>query len=180
LEDPADLGSPLSYAVEVLAAEDDQDLEAAAGGRLLAGWGHVFLGLDTCSRFSNARRKEGAELGPHCSFCGTVTGPFSEIEGVFTVRICIPCLEVRQARPDTLLGLQDPGQPWEQWWGLPDRRLRPLGPRPLGPGGATPRPSTRAGRPPMNCCGRIRTSVSGSPTGAVRRGKLTLPALYRW
>jgi hypothetical protein len=37
LEDPADLGSPLSYAVEVPAAEDDQDLEAAAGGRLLAG-----------------------------------------------------------------------------------------------------------------------------------------------
>jgi hypothetical protein len=36
LEDPADLGSPLSYAVEVLVAEDDQDLESAAGDRLLA------------------------------------------------------------------------------------------------------------------------------------------------
>ena len=35
------------------------------------------------------------------------------------VLICIPCLEVRQARPDTLLGLHDPGQPWEQWWGCP-------------------------------------------------------------
>jgi len=34
LEDPADLGSPRSYAVEVLAAEDDHDLESAAGGRL--------------------------------------------------------------------------------------------------------------------------------------------------
>jgi hypothetical protein len=41
--------------------------------------------------------------------------PFSEIEGLFTVLICIPCLEVRLAQPDTLLGLHDPGQPWEQW-----------------------------------------------------------------
>jgi hypothetical protein len=29
--------------------------------------------------------------------------------------ICIPCLEVRLAQPDTLLGLHDPGQPWEKW-----------------------------------------------------------------
>jgi hypothetical protein len=54
-------------------------------------------------------------VGPHCSFCGTFTGPFSEVEGLFTVLICIPCLEVRQAQPDTLLGLHDPGQPWKQW-----------------------------------------------------------------
>jgi hypothetical protein len=54
-------------------------------------------------------------VGPHCSFCGTFTGPFSEIEGLFTVLICIPYLEVRLARPDTLLGLHDPGQPWEKW-----------------------------------------------------------------
>ena len=54
-------------------------------------------------------------VGPHCSFCGTFTGPFSQVEGVFTVLICIPCLEVRLAKPDTLLGLHDPGQPWEQW-----------------------------------------------------------------
>jgi hypothetical protein len=54
-------------------------------------------------------------VGPHCSFCGTFTGPFSEVEGLFTVLICIPCLEVRQARPDTLLGLHDPGDPWLKW-----------------------------------------------------------------
>jgi hypothetical protein len=36
-------------------------------------------------------------VGPHCSFCGTFTGPFSEVEGLFTVLVCIPCLEVRQA-----------------------------------------------------------------------------------
>ena len=54
-------------------------------------------------------------VGPHCSFCGTFTGPFSELQGLFTVLICIPCLEVHLAQPDTLLGLHDPGQPWEKW-----------------------------------------------------------------
>ena len=116
MEDPADLGSPLSYAVEVLAAEDDQDLESAAGGRLLAALGPRLRGARHLLSFLElAFEKRGCGVGPHCSFCGTVTGPFSEIEGLFTVRICIPCLEVRQARPDTLLGLHDPGQPWEQW-----------------------------------------------------------------
>ena len=52
-------------------------------------------------------------MGPPCSFCGTFTGPFSQVEGLFTVHICIPCLEVRRVRPDTLLGLHDPGQPWD-------------------------------------------------------------------
>jgi hypothetical protein len=31
------------------------------------------------------------------------------VEGLFTVWICIPCLEVRQAQPDTRLGLHGPG-----------------------------------------------------------------------
>jgi hypothetical protein len=39
----------------------------------------------------------GCGVGPHCSFCGTSTGPFIEIEGLFTVLICIPYFEVRQA-----------------------------------------------------------------------------------
>jgi hypothetical protein len=39
----------------------------------------------------------------HCSFCGTTSGPFATVEGLFTVLICIPCLEVRQAQPDTRL-----------------------------------------------------------------------------
>jgi hypothetical protein len=59
--------------------------------------------------------EHGGAVGPHCSFCGTFTGPFSEIEGLFTVLICIPCLEVRLAQPDTLLGLHDPGLAWAQW-----------------------------------------------------------------
>jgi hypothetical protein len=45
----------------------------------------------------------------HCSFCGATHGPFATVEGLFTVQICIPCLEVRQAQPDTRLGLHDPG-----------------------------------------------------------------------
>ena len=39
----------------------------------------------------------------HCSFCRTTSGPFATVEGLFTVLICIPCLEVRQAQPDTRL-----------------------------------------------------------------------------
>jgi hypothetical protein len=45
----------------------------------------------------------------HCSFCGAIGGPFAKVEGLFTVLICIPCLEVRQAQPGTRLGLHDPG-----------------------------------------------------------------------
>jgi hypothetical protein len=47
--------------------------------------------------------------GGHCSFCGATRGPFATVEGLVTVLICIPCLEVRQAQPDTRLGLHDPG-----------------------------------------------------------------------
>jgi hypothetical protein len=45
----------------------------------------------------------------HCSFCGASRGPFAKVEGLFTVLICIPCLEVRQAQSDFRLGLHDPG-----------------------------------------------------------------------
>ena len=44
----------------------------------------------------------------HCSFCGATAGPFATVEGLFTVLICIPCLEVRQAQSDTRLGLHGP------------------------------------------------------------------------
>jgi hypothetical protein len=46
--------------------------------------------------------------GGHCSFCGATRGPFAKVEGLFTVWICILCVEVRQAQPDTRLGLHDP------------------------------------------------------------------------
>jgi hypothetical protein len=45
----------------------------------------------------------------HCSFCGATRGPFAKVEGLFTVLICIPCLEVRQVQSDPRLGLHDPG-----------------------------------------------------------------------
>jgi hypothetical protein len=46
----------------------------------------------------------------HCSFCSTTSGPFAKVEGLFTVLICIPCLELRQAQPDTRLDRPDPGR----------------------------------------------------------------------
>jgi hypothetical protein len=45
------------------------------------------------------------------------------------VLICIPCLAVRQAQAGELLGLHDPGQPWEQS-GCP---LDSCGHRTMGP-----------------------------------------------
>jgi hypothetical protein len=45
----------------------------------------------------------------HCSFCGTTSGPFAKVEGLFTVLICIPCLEVRQPQSDTRLSSHGPG-----------------------------------------------------------------------
>src|SRR4029453_13715250 len=80
----------------------------------------------------------------HCCLCGTFTGPFSEIEGLVTVLICIPCLEVRLVHPGTLPGPPHPPRPPGQpprprpalgAVGLPDRRLRPVVHRPLVPGG---------------------------------------------
>jgi hypothetical protein len=106
-------------------------------------------------------------VGPHCSFCGTFTGPFSEVEGLFTVLICIPCLEVRQAQPDTLLGLHDPADPWEQW-GCPIQGCGKWFNGPWYLEWHTPRLSIPAGRPPMSCCGPTRTSACGSCTGGSR------------
>jgi len=45
----------------------------------------------------------------HCSFCGSTSGPFAKVEGLFTVLICIQCLEIRQAQSDTRLGLHGSG-----------------------------------------------------------------------
>jgi hypothetical protein len=45
----------------------------------------------------------------HCSFCGATSEPFATVEGLFTVWICIPCLEIRQPQPGTRLSLHDPG-----------------------------------------------------------------------
>jgi hypothetical protein len=47
--------------------------------------------------------------GRPCSFRGVSRGPLATVEGLVTVWICIPCLEVRQAHPDTRLGRDDFG-----------------------------------------------------------------------
>ena len=50
-------------------------------------------------------------MGPHCSFCETSTGPFQQVEGLFTVLMCADC----QASPAELLAHHDPGEPWLKW-----------------------------------------------------------------
>jgi hypothetical protein len=86
------------------------------GGRLLAALAPRPHGVQHLLSFLEHQFEYwGCGVGPHCSFCGTFTGPFSEVEGLFTALICIPCLEVRLAQLDTLLGLHDPGQPWAKW-----------------------------------------------------------------
>jgi hypothetical protein len=59
------------------------------------------------------RERRGVE--PYCSFCGTSTGPFSEVEGLFTVLMCADCQTARQASPPELFAHHDPGQPWLKW-----------------------------------------------------------------
>jgi len=60
-------------------------------------------------------RAERCGLGPHCSFCGTSTGPFSEVEGLFTVLMCRRCRAIRHASLPELLAYHDPGEPWLKW-----------------------------------------------------------------
>jgi hypothetical protein len=52
--------------------------------------------------------------GGHGSFCGASRGPFATVEGLFTVWICIPCLEVRQAQPDPRAWLERQAEAAEQ------------------------------------------------------------------
>jgi hypothetical protein len=155
----------------VLWPQSDQP-EKAFGAARLMGTRHLLWFLE--HQFGH----RGCGMGPHCSSCGTFTGPFSEVEGLFTVLICIPCLEVRLAQPDTLLGLHDPGQPWNKW-GCPIEGCGRWVPRPLGTWRGTPQPSIPAGRRPMSCCGPIRTSAGGSCTAAARRRRADLP-IRRW
>ena len=70
-------------------------------------------------------------MGPHCSFCGTSTGPFREVEGLFTVLMCARCQAARTParRPLELLADHDPGEPWLKW-GCP---LEACGHRVIGP-----------------------------------------------
>jgi len=57
----------------------------------------------------------GAEWGRTVPSAGLSPGRSAGSRALFTVLICIPCLEVRLAKPGMLLGFHDTGQPWEQW-----------------------------------------------------------------
>jgi hypothetical protein len=74
--------------------------------------------------------QERRGVGPRCSFCGSSTGPFREVEGLFTVLMCERCQAVRTSSsragtsitqaempdpPAELLADHDPGQPWLHW-----------------------------------------------------------------
>jgi hypothetical protein len=54
-------------------------------------------------------------VGPHCSFCGTSTGPFREVEGLFTVLLCVGGQAARSGRSPELLAHHGPGEPWYKW-----------------------------------------------------------------
>jgi len=73
-------------------------------------------------------------VGPHCSFCGASTGPFLEVEGLFTVLMYVGCQAARRSsprpwtpntrgkmdardpdQPTELLVRPDFGEPWLQW-----------------------------------------------------------------
>jgi hypothetical protein len=70
-------------------------------------------------------------MGQRCSFCGTSTGPFREVEGLFTVLMCTRCQAARTParRPLELLAHHDPGEPWLKW-GCP---IEGCGHRVIGP-----------------------------------------------
>jgi hypothetical protein len=68
-----------------------------------------------CILFEQVFEQEKRGVGPHCSFCGTSTGPFREVEGLSTVLMCASCQAARRASPAALLAHHDPGEPWLQW-----------------------------------------------------------------
>jgi hypothetical protein len=66
-------------------------------------------------------------VGSRCSFCGTTSGPFLEIEGALRLLMCGDCQAARGGtrmaappqqgmdEPAELLADHDPGQPWYHW-----------------------------------------------------------------
>jgi hypothetical protein len=54
-------------------------------------------------------------MGPHCVFCGTSTGPFQQIEGLFTLLMCTGCQAARRTKPLELLADFDQGRARFHW-----------------------------------------------------------------
>jgi hypothetical protein len=80
-DDPADLGSPLSYSVEVLAAEDDEDLEPAAALSKSRQWVLAALraggDLQTVKQLGDRLAQAGHPLKPR-----TIQTALGELEAV--------------------------------------------------------------------------------------------------
>jgi hypothetical protein len=89
-------------------------------------------------------------VGPQCSFCGTSTGPFKEVGGLFTLLMCGACQAVRRSGPG-LLPIEvvlhaNLLEPYLQW---PVRSPTAItGPGCAGRLSGTPRPGIPDDRPP--------------------------------
>ena len=124
-----------------------------------------------------------AEWGALFAFCGTFTGPFSTVEGLFTVLICIPCLEGRQIQPDTLPDLHDSGDPRQQWGARSTASAS--GSSAPGSGSGTPRPSIPAGQDASGGLAARWFSAPGIDIRSISRARSDSPrmtaigAIYR-
>jgi hypothetical protein len=57
-------------------------------------------------------------VGPRCSFCGTSTGPFREVGGLFPLLMCAACRAVRSGpapEPDELIVHANLREPYLRW-----------------------------------------------------------------
>jgi hypothetical protein len=121
-----------------------------------------------------------AEWGRTVRSVGPSPGAFSQVEGLVTALICIPCLAVRQAPAGELLAFYDPGVPWFKW-GCPIRGCgqRVIGPDELEGHTAAEHPGWVARyellRPYPNQLQRVR-----GPAGRAADGDLTFAVGCRW
>jgi hypothetical protein len=69
------------------------------------------LAFGACYALEHKFERVRCELGPRCSFCGTSTGPFREVEGLFTALMCDRCYDARHGPAAELLAHHDPGEP---------------------------------------------------------------------
>jgi len=73
------------YTLEIAASQ----VEAANCGYRR---GHL---VDHALTWANMRSSEEDMEAARCSFCSSTTGPFSRVEGVFAVLMCVDCLATR-------------------------------------------------------------------------------------
>ena len=128
------------------------------------------------SNKSSSRERCGG--GRTVPSAGRSPGPAARSVGLVTVLICIPCLKVGQAQPDTLFGSRTPGDPW--FSGAARSTAAASGSSAPGSWSGTPRASIPTGRPPTSCCGLSEPAHAGRvPSGRGPAGHLTLPSALR-